>query len=92
MRKFGNSSQQGLNGLSGEIPPSIAMLLDLEVINLSSNKLNGSDGAKAMKNLPFLKEIHLSHNFLSGNVGQLGTSESLRIVDLCTFSFILSIL
>jgi len=71
-----------LNGLSGEIPPSIAMLLDLEVINLSSNKLNGADGAKAMKNLPFLKEIHLSHNFLSGNVGQLGTSESLRIVDL----------
>ena len=62
------------------------MLLDLEVLNLSFNSLRGGDGAKALKDLPSLEEVNLSHNLLGGNLGQLGKSQSLRRVDLCTYS------
>lgn len=73
----------GLNQFSGKIPPTVAMLLYLKVLNLSFNSLKGEDGARGLKDLPNLEEIYMSHNNLKGNIGRLGKSESLRVVDLC---------
>ena len=74
----------GKNFFSGQMPPSVAMLLDLVVLDLSFNSLVGGDRAIALKDLPSIEEIYLSHNNLTGNIGQLGKSETLRILDLCT--------
>lgn len=74
---------EGFNFINGEIPKSFAMLLDLEFIDLSFNKIEGTDGISAFKDLPSLEELHLQYNLLGGNVGQFGNSESLRVIDLC---------
>jgi len=66
------------------------MLLDLVVLDLSFNLLEGGDGARALKDLPSLEEIYLGHNELGGNVGHFGKSETLRIVDLCTYIVVLA--
>jgi len=71
-----------LNRFSGQIPPTVAMLLYLEVLNFSFNSLKGEDGARALKDLPNLEELYMSHNILEGNIGHLGKSETLRVVDL----------
>ena len=60
------------------------MLLDLVVLNLSFNSLQGGDEARALKDLPSIEEIYLSHNDLDGHVGHFAKSETLRILDLCT--------
>ena len=62
---------------------SIAMLLDLKYLDLSNNALEGDDDLDALKNLPNLEELYLSRNKFQGNVGQFGSSESLRVIDLC---------
>ena len=60
------------------------MLMTLVVLDLSFNSIVGGDGARGLKDLPRLEEVHLSRNLLGGNIGQLGESDSLRIIDLCT--------
>jgi len=70
------------NKISGKIPSSVAMLMELEILDLSYNELEGSDNIGALKDLPMLEEIQLSHNYLGGNVGQFGVSGSLNILDV----------
>ena len=61
------------------------MLVDLTILNLSFNGLEGSDEISVLKDLPSLEEIYLDHNRLVGNVGQFGVSGSLRAIDICEF-------
>ena len=72
-----------INDFVGPLPKSIAMLLDLKYLDLSNNALEGDDDLDALKNLPNLEELYLSRNKFQGNVGQFGSSESLRVIDLC---------
>ena len=62
------------------------MLMDLTILNLSFNDLEGSDEIGVLKDLPRLEEIYLNRNKLAGNVGQFGVSGSLRIIDICEFN------
>jgi hypothetical protein len=75
----------GMNEFSGPIPKSFAMLLELVFLDLSFNSLEGEDDISALKDLGNLEELHLSRNNLEGNVGAFGDSESLRVVDICTW-------
>ena len=73
----------GMNEISGSIPKSIGMLLDLVRLNFSFNSLEGKDDIDLIKQLPSLEELNLSNNMLEGKIGQFGGSESLRIIDFC---------
>ncbi len=72
-----------MNALSGKMPTSLGMLMDLVYLDLSYNELTGSDDIPMLKALPLLEELHLNQNFLSGKLGQFGGSHSLRVLDLC---------
>ncbi len=74
---------KGNNVLTGPMPKSLAMLLDLINLDLSYNELTGGDDISFIKDLPHLEELHLKRNFFSGKVGQFGGSSSLRVIDLC---------
>lgn len=76
------SIDMSFNEISGRIPASLPMLMKLEILDLSYNQLEGSDDIGALKDLPMLEEIQLSHNFLAGNVGQFGVSDSLHSIDI----------
>lgn len=75
------------NVLTGPMPKSLAMLLDLVNLDLSYNELTGGDDISFIKELPYLEELHLKQNFLSGKIGQFGGSSSLRVIDLSYNSF-----
>ncbi|KAK3439550.1 hypothetical protein EUGRSUZ_C04419, partial [Eucalyptus grandis] len=55
------------NQFSGEIPPEIAILQDMRVLNLSHNKLNGHI-PMSLWNLTKIESIDLSYNNLIGSI------------------------
>lgn len=75
-----------MNEISGSIPKSIGMLIDLVHLNLSFNSIGGSDDIDLINALPNLEEIYLNHNLLEGKIGQFGRSGSLRVIDMCKFT------
>lgn len=72
-----------MNKITGSIPSNIAGLQNLVTLDLSYNTLTGSNRIDEFRELPNLEELILSHNEISGHVGQFGGSDSLRVVDFC---------
>lgn len=76
--------QKDENYLHGSIPPGLRGLVNLEVLDLSNNRL--SAGIIPLGSLPNLRAMDLSNNKLNGNVSvRAGTANSnpkLRLVNL----------
>lgn len=70
------------NGFTGPLPKSLASLVDLVSLDFSYNFIGGSDDIGMFKDLPSLEELHLNNNRLEGKLGQFGSSESLKIIDV----------
>ncbi|XP_061354338.1 phytosulfokine receptor 2-like [Gastrolobium bilobum] len=74
-------------GLNGTISPSLAQLDQLNVLNLSFNRLVGGLPAEFSK-LKQLKLLDVSHNMLSGAVaGALFDLQSIEILNISSNSF-----
>jgi hypothetical protein len=53
-------------------------------LDISYNFIGGSDDIGMFKDLPSLEKLHLNNNRLEGKLGQFGSSESLKVIDVCT--------
>ena len=70
------------NQLSGEIPPQIGNLTNLQVLDLRSNQLSGSIPPE-IGNLTNLQRLDLGSNRLSGSIpSEIGNLRDLRVLDL----------
>ncbi|XP_025012027.1 putative leucine-rich repeat receptor-like serine/threonine-protein kinase At2g24130 isoform X2 [Ricinus communis] len=70
------------NRIHGSIPPDIANLSNLTVLNLTSNYLNGTIPAE-ISQLVFLQQIFLSRNMFTGAIPEaLGQFPHLGLLDL----------
>ena len=71
-----------LNGLSGEIPPELGNLANLQILSFSRNGLSGEIPA-ALGNLANLQTLSLSANTLTGEIPvELGDLANLERLDL----------
>jgi Leucine-rich repeat (LRR) protein len=72
----------GNSGLTGEIPPEIGNLTNLEVLSLWSNQLTGSIPPE-IGNLTNLNELNLSGNQLTGSIpSEIGNLSNLYLLYL----------
>ena len=72
----------GVNNLSGQIPPEIFSLANLDELYLHYNKLSGSIPAE-IGNAETLKELHLQNNYLTGSLPEsLYQMKNLRCIEL----------
>uniref|UniRef100_A0A2N9FTD4 non-specific serine/threonine protein kinase n=1 Tax=Fagus sylvatica TaxID=28930 RepID=A0A2N9FTD4_FAGSY len=70
------------NQIFGAIPPNLANLSNLLVLNLTSNLLNGTIAA-AISQLPSLQQLFLSHNLFNSAIpSSLGKFPHLGLLDL----------
>ena len=70
------------NGLSGEVPPELGDLVNLEVLRLSYNRLSGEIPAE-LSNLTNLQWLELDNNRLSGEIPpELGNLSNLQWLEL----------
>ncbi|KAL8542758.1 hypothetical protein ACS0TY_003585 [Phlomoides rotata] len=77
-----NISLQG-KGLSGKIPPEIALLKSLTGLYLHFNKLHGVV-PKELANLTDLSDLYLNVNDLSGDIPpEFGDMSNLQVLQLC---------
>ncbi|MCL7048471.1 hypothetical protein MKW94_029437, partial [Papaver nudicaule] len=77
------------NQITGNIPESITLVQNLEVLRLDRNKLTGPVPSK-INSLAKLSELHLANNDLKGAVPDLTGMSSLNYVDLSNNDFDLS--
>ncbi|KAI3876093.1 hypothetical protein MKW92_053928, partial [Papaver armeniacum] len=78
------------NQITGNIPDSITLLPNLEVLRLDRNILSGPVPSK-INSLTKLNELHLANNGLTGAVPDLSGMSSLNYVDLSNNAFDLSV-
>jgi len=77
-----NTTELGLSGLTGEIPPEIGDLINLETLLLSGNQLTGSIPPE-IGNLTNLTYLGLSHSQLTGEIPiQIGSLTNLQHLNL----------
>lgn len=70
------------NLIYGSIPPHISNLVNLTLLNLSSNHLNGTIPSKLCR-MRKLERVYLSNNSLSGEIpSELGSIPHLGLLDL----------
>ncbi|XP_076928235.1 putative leucine-rich repeat receptor-like serine/threonine-protein kinase At2g24130 [Bidens hawaiensis] len=70
------------NRISGEIPPNISNLLNLTLLNLSRNSLNGTI-PKELCQMARLERLYISDNMLSGEIPLcFGNVSKLGLLDL----------
>ncbi|KAL2327622.1 hypothetical protein Fmac_021049 [Flemingia macrophylla] len=75
-------------GLNGTISSSLDHLVELKVLNLSFNRLQGGLPSEFF-NLKQLKVLDLSHNMLSGSVGgALSQLQSIQILNISSNLFV----
>ncbi|KAL3694537.1 hypothetical protein R1sor_008188 [Riccia sorocarpa] len=64
--------------LAGEIPESLALLTELEVLSLDNNLLRGSIPDYFDSSFPVLRELNLSRNHLTGHIPSIPFNNSLH--------------
>ena len=78
---LGESPSQ-IEGLTGLIPPALADLKELEVLDLCNNYLSGNI-PEELGNLPNLRRLNLGSNYLTGdippNIARLSTLDTLNL-------------
>ncbi|KAM3191976.1 hypothetical protein ACQJBY_069299 [Aegilops geniculata] len=70
------------NNFSGRIPASIAHCTQLSILNLAHNSLVGSIPSKIFKISTLTEELDLSHNYLSGEMPDVGNLIHLKKMNM----------
>ncbi|KAE8809778.1 putative LRR receptor-like serine/threonine-protein kinase [Hordeum vulgare] len=70
------------NNFSGSIPASIAHCTQLSILNLAHNSLDGRIPSKIFKISTLSEELDLSHNYLSGEMPDVGNLIHLKKMNM----------
>jgi len=76
-----NLSDVGLSGALQAKAFDFVRELNLEVLDLSDNRLSSLDNSELSRKMPYIKELYVSNNKLT-SVKSLGDMESLQVLDL----------